>query len=178
MSMSAIQRSSPIVVDISDDEAMGSRRPCRRAPGGPRSPVPLGVKILSAASRSKSRRSFERPSPARDRCASARWGELGVAAPPQDVQVAPPIDDDDLDVDGVCGDAQPGPKARCAKHRDRGRSRPDPAQRLSTSLGLPAPARAHARPRDPRVTARSCPDFVAIGGCLETNPRIRARRAP
>ena len=38
-------------------------------------------------------------------------------------------------------------------------------------------ARAHARRRDPRVSARSCPDFVAIRVCLETNPRIRARKA-
>jgi hypothetical protein len=37
--------------------------------------------------------------------------------------------------------------------------------------------RANPRPRDPGVLARSCPDFVAIGACLETTLRIRARRA-
>ena len=37
---------------------------------------------------------------------------------------------------------------------------------------------AHARPRDPGVLARSCPDFVAIRACLETTPRIRAHMAP
>lgn len=42
---------------------------------------------------------------------------------------------------------------------------------------LHAPGRAHARPRDPRVLARSFPDFVSILACLETTLRIRAHMA-
>lgn len=49
---------------------------------------------------------------------------------------------------------------------------------LSTTPRLQAPGRPDARPRDPRVLARSCPDFVAILARLETTLRIRARRAP
>ena len=68
-----------------------------------------------------------------------------------------------------CGRLQPGEPGLAV-----GQSRPDPALRLSTVPRLQAHGRAHAQPRDPRVVARSCPDFVASLACLETSSRIRA----
>ena len=47
----------------------------------------------------------------------------------------------------------------------------DPAPRTGPRTGTCAAVRS-------RVSAQFCPDFVAIRLCLETNPRIRARRAP
>ena len=75
------------------------------------------------------------------------------------------------------GHSQPGPKARSVRHRDNGQRRPAPARWLPTAPRLTGSGRAHARPRDPWVLARSCPDFVSIPVCLETTPRIRARSA-
>lgn len=70
------------------------------------------------------------------------------------------------------------PKTRPARHRDSVQDRPGPALWLSTMPRLQVPGRAYARPRDPRVVARSCLDFVAILPGLETTPRIQPRTPP
>lgn len=66
-----------------------------------------------------------------------------------------------------------------ARHAPRQRSKSTGAGPVAVDRS-PATSswRAHARPRDPRVVARSCPGFVAILACLETTLPIRARRAP